>query len=119
LTDRTGEQVNDTLEFALLARVREVLAGSPSTEIELRRLAEQADAWALTLDAQLRASEVRLAELAGDTASPLVAIADELRRIEKLAAELRDTRTCVDALSTRSRELRNVWLVQQGGQPPS
>ncbi len=111
--------MSETLEFALLARMREVLAGSPASEVELRKLLEQTDAWARTLEGQIQASETRLAELAADAASPLAAMTGELRRIEKLRPELRDLRSRIDELATRARELRTGWLLEQAPPDPS
>lgn len=104
---------SETLEFVLIARLREVLLGAPATELELRRLSEHADAWARTLQGQLHASEARLADLSDDASSPLSAMADELRRIEKLRPELRDVRCHIAELDGRSRELRRLWLLEQ------
>src|SRR5205085_7714343 len=101
------------LEFALLVRVREVVGGSPATEVELRKLSEEADAWARTLEAQLEASEARLQALVGDPVAPIAALAEELRRIEKLRPELVAVRAQVVALEGRARELRTIWLTGQ------
>ena len=46
----------ETLDFALLTRLREVLGDRPATETELRTLGEQGDAWARTLQAQTESS---------------------------------------------------------------
>jgi hypothetical protein len=109
-----------TVEFALLVRLREVAAGFPATEVDLRRLAEEADAWARTLEAQIDSSEQRLAALVDDGASSLSGVADELRRLAKLRPELSELRTQLDALERRSRELRTRWLLDQAGpQPPA
>jgi chromosome segregation ATPase len=112
--------MDSTVEFALLARLREVAAGFPATEVDLRRLAEEADAWARTLEAQIQASEERLAALVDDASSPLSGVADELRRIAKLRPELNELRAQLDALEQRSRELRTRWLLEQASsQPPA
>ena len=103
---------SETLEFALLARLREVLAGAPASEVELRKLSEQTDAWARTLAGQLEASETRLAALVGDPESSLAEMADELRRIELLRPELRDLRARIEELDIRARELRTGWLLE-------
>lgn len=103
----------EALEFDLLVRLREVLAGSATTEVELRRLSEQADAWARTLHAQVEASELRLGELTADSASSLAAIADELRRIEELRPQLSELRSQLEELNARARELRTAWLLEQ------
>jgi hypothetical protein len=101
------------LEFALLVRVREVVDGSPATEVELRKLSEETDAWARTLEAQLEASEARLQALVADPVAPIAALAEELRRIEKLRPELVAVRAQVVALEGRARELRTIWLTGQ------
>jgi chromosome segregation ATPase len=105
--------VTDDLEFALLARLREVVDGTPVSEVELRKLSEQGDAWARTLEAQLRASEERVEQLNADGESSLSAIADELRRIERLRPELNELRTQLVGLNARARELRTAWLLSQ------
>ena len=96
----------------MLARLREVLAGAPASEVELRKLSEQTDAWARTLAGQLEASETRLAALVGDPESSLAEMADELRRIELLRPELRDLRARIEELDIRARELRTGWLLE-------
>jgi hypothetical protein len=105
--------MSETLEFALLGRLREVLAGAPASEVELRKLSEQTDAWARTLEGQISASETRLAALTTDATSSLAEIADELRRIETLRPELRDLRAHIEELGVRARELRTRWLLEQ------
>ena len=105
--------MTDDLEFALLARLREVVDGAPVSEVELRRLAEQGDAWARTLEGQIRASEERVEALNADGESSLAEIAAELRRLEKLRPELSDLRTRLADLTTRTRELRTAWLLQR------
>jgi hypothetical protein len=105
--------MSETLEFALLARLREVLAGAPASEVELRRLSEQTDAWARTLAGQIAASETRLAALETDSASSLAEMADELRRIELLRPELRELQARIEELGVRARELRTGWLLEQ------
>jgi chromosome segregation ATPase len=109
--------MSETLEFALVARVREVLAGAPATEVELRTLSEQADAWARALAGQIEASEARLRELTAEADSSLAAIADELRRVEKLRPELSDLRARTAELQTRARELRAAWLNELASRP--
>ncbi len=103
---------SERLEFALLARLREVLAGAPASEVELRKLSEETDAWARTLAGQLAASEARLAALEHDPESLLADMADELRRIDTLRPELRELRARIDELDVRARELRTGWLLE-------
>jgi hypothetical protein len=105
--------VTDTLDSALIARLREVLADEPSTESELRALSEQADAWARILEAQIQGSERRLDDLTADSATPLREIAAELRRVEKLSPARREMRFLLAELEARSRELRTAWLLRQ------
>ena len=50
----------ESLDFALIKRLREVLDSRPPTEAELRSLTEQAEAWALTLNGQVESSERRI-----------------------------------------------------------
>jgi len=102
----------ETLDFALTARLREVLADQPATEGELRTLSEQADAWVRTLQAQIQASERRLRELTADPATPLTEIAVELRRVETLRPELVEMRSLLSDLAKRAHELRAAWLKQ-------
>jgi chromosome segregation ATPase len=109
--------MSETLEFALITRLREVLAGAPATEVELRTLSEQADAWGRALEGQIEASEARLRALAADAESSLAAIADELRRLEKLRPELTDLHARIEELRTRSRELRTAWLTELATRP--
>jgi hypothetical protein len=81
--------VTDDLEFALLARLREVVEGAPASEVELRKLSEQGDAWARTLEGQIRASERRLRELAMLVlAGELALVSAELRHLGPLARPL-------------------------------
>jgi predicted RNase H-like nuclease (RuvC/YqgF family) len=100
----------DQLDLALVKRLRRVVAGEVATESELRTLAEEADGWVRATEAQLRAAEERLGELNADRASPLTAIATEVRRVEALSRELQEARRLVDGLEARTRELRTAWL---------
>jgi hypothetical protein len=106
-----------TLDSALTARLREVVAGGSVTEAELRELTEQADGWARSLQAQISAGERRLAKLTADPAGSMVEIADELRRVESLRPELGEVRGLLADLETRARELRAAWLRAASGQP--
>ena len=103
----------DTFSPALTARLREVLADGPATESELRSLAEEADAWARTLRAQIGSSERRVRELSTDPATALAPIASELRRIESLRPELVELSSLMDELERRARSLRTEWLLRQ------
>jgi len=103
----------NALNFDLTARLREVLADRPPTESQLRTLGEEAEAWARALEAQIRASERRIRELASDPESTLTEIAAELRRVETLRPELIEITALRDELDHRARELRTQWLLRQ------
>jgi hypothetical protein len=105
--------LRETLDFALLTRLRAVLGDQPATETELRALGEQADAWARTLQAQTESSERRLETLAADSHAPLTEIADELRRLAKLRPALTEVTGLLADLETRTRALRTTWLAHQ------
>jgi len=103
-------RLSDQLDLALVARLRQVVAGEVATESELRTLADGADGWLRATQAQLRASEERLAALNGDQASPLAEIAAEVRRAETLSREREEARELLEGLERRTRELRTAWL---------
>ena len=100
----------DQLDLALVARLRQVVAGEVATEGELRTLADGAGGWLRATQARLRASEERLAALNADPASPLAEIAAEVRRAETLSRERDEARELVEGLERRTRELRTAWL---------
>jgi hypothetical protein len=100
----------DQLDLALAERLRQVVDGQEASESEMRTLADHAGGWARATDAQLRATEDRLAELDADPASPLAEIAAELRRVETLSREREEVRRLSDGLERRTRELRTAWL---------
>jgi hypothetical protein len=100
----------DQLDLALAERLRQVVGGQEASESEMRTLADHAGGWARATDAQLGASEDRLAELDADPASPLAEIAAELRRVETLSREREEIRRLSDGLERRTRELRTAWL---------
>ncbi len=112
------EAVAGRLDFALIARLREVAGDTPATESELRVLAEQADGWARALTGQIEASERRLRKLSAAGAD-LVDLADELRRLETLHPQLEEVRSLGTALDARARELRTSWLLHQAESSPS
>jgi hypothetical protein len=99
-----------TLDSALAARLREVVAGGSVTESALRELTEQADEWIRSLEAQIWASERILAKLTAEPAGSMVDIAEELRRVKALRPELGEVRGLIADLETRARELRATWL---------
>jgi chromosome segregation ATPase len=101
------------LDFALMKRLREVLADRPATESELRALKEQAEAWARTVGGQLESSERRIRRLNQNPASSLAQIASELRRVEHLRPQLDEVRDLLADLENRSRQVRTEWLLSQ------
>jgi hypothetical protein len=103
----------EQLDFTLIKRLREVRDHRPATESELRLLAEQAEAWARTVNGQIQASERRLRRLNANPASSLAQIAGELRRVEKLRPQLNEVRSLLADLENRARELRTQWLLSQ------
>jgi predicted RNase H-like nuclease (RuvC/YqgF family) len=100
----------EKLDLALVARLREVVAGEAATEAELRALDDEAGGWARATEAQLHAAEGRLTELNADPASRLAEIAAEVRRVDALSRELQDARRLIEGLERRTRELRTAWL---------
>jgi chromosome segregation ATPase len=111
----------ESLDFALITRLREVLDSRPATETELRTLKEQAEAWERTVNGQLAASERRIRRLNSNPASSLAKIAGELRRVENLRPQLNEVRSLLAELENRARELRTEWLLSQAssGKTPS
>jgi chromosome segregation ATPase len=101
------------LDFALMKRLREVLADRPATESELRTLKEQAEAWARTVGGQIESSERRIRRLNQNPASSLAQIASELRRVEQLRPQLDEVRDLLADLENRSRQVRTEWLLSQ------
>ena len=100
----------EKLDLALVTRLRQVVAGEPATEAELRGLDDAAGGWLRSTEAQLHAGEQRLTALNGDPASPLAEIASEVRRVEALSRELQEARRLLAGLERRTRELRTAWL---------
>jgi hypothetical protein len=100
----------DRLDLALTTRLRQVVGGQPTTESELRTLADQAGGWARATEAQLRSAEARLERLNADPASPIAQIAAEVRRAEALKRELEEARSLIAGLEERARELRTAYL---------
>jgi hypothetical protein len=99
-----------TLDSALTARLREVVAGGSVTESALRELSEQADDWASSLEAQIWAGERMLAHLTADPAGSMTEIAEELRRVKALRPALVEVRRLRAMLDLRARELRATWV---------
>jgi phage-related minor tail protein len=102
--------VPDTVDSALTARLRQVLASGGVTESELRELTGQAAGWQRALEGQIAAGEQRLSQLSSDPGSSIIEIADELRRVESLRPELAEVRGLLAELESRARELRAAWL---------
>jgi hypothetical protein len=98
------------LDFALVTRLRQVVAGEVATEAELRALDDEAGGWLRATEAHLRAAEDRLTSLNSDRATPLADIAAEVRRVEALSRELDEARRLIEGLERRTRELRTAWL---------
>jgi predicted RNase H-like nuclease (RuvC/YqgF family) len=107
--------VSETPDFALLERLRAVIAEQPATETELRTLTEEADGLVRALSAQMAGSEARLDELNADPESSFAEIAAELHRVELLRPKLEEARSLLKELETRARELRTAWLLRQSG----
>ena len=108
----------DRLDLALVKRLREVVGGRPTTESELRTLADLAGGWARATEGQLRAAERRLAKLNADPTSELGAMAAEIRRVEILSGEMEEARTLLAGLEERTRELRTAWLKYHADSAP-
>lgn len=108
----------DKLDLALVKRLREVVAGAPAVESELRTLADQAGGLARATEAQLRAAERRLAKLNADPTSELGEMATEIRRAETLSGELDEARSLLTGLEERTRELRTAWLKHHADSAP-
>jgi chromosome segregation ATPase len=100
----------EKLDLALVTRLRQVVAGEPATEAELRALDDEAGGWLRATEAQLHSAELRLTELNADPASPLAEIASDVRRVEALSRELQEARRLMEGLERRTRELRTAWL---------
>jgi hypothetical protein len=103
----------ERLDSRLIARLRETVARESLTEAELRDLSSQADGWARSLRAQIRASERRVRQLTADETSGVAEIADELRRLELLRPQLAQVEEIGAELEKRARELRTAWLLAQ------
>lgn len=100
----------ESLDAALKERLRAVLDRQPVTEAELRKLAEEGDACARILGAQLARDEQRLGDLAADPASSLSDIASTLRAVNELRPDVEELETLLAGLEGRARELRGSWL---------
>jgi chromosome segregation ATPase len=103
----------ESLDFALIRRLRDVLGSTPSTETELRTLTEQAEAWRRTVSGQIESSERRIQRLNQNPGSSLAQIASELRRVERLRPQLQEVTTLLADLEQRARQVRTEWLLSQ------
>ena len=103
-------RLSEQLDLALVARLRHVVAGEVATESELRALADEAGGWLRATEAQLHASEERLATFNANPASSLAEIAAEVRRAEALSRERNEARRLLEGLERRTREPRTAWL---------
>jgi hypothetical protein len=99
-----------TLDVALKEQLRAVLDGRAVTEAELRKLAEEGRACALILEARVRRSERRLAELSADPESSLAEIAGEVRSANEARPDLDELRALLADLDARAREFRATWV---------
>ncbi len=104
-----------SLEFALISRLRDVVRDCPATEADLRSLREEGEAWRRTLQAQIDGSERRLEQLTARRETPLYEIASELRRVETLRPQLDELQSLLTSLEERARQLRTAWLARQAG----
>jgi hypothetical protein len=102
--------VPESLDAALKERLMAVLDRQPVTEAELRKLAEEGDACARILGAQLERDEQRLGELSADPSSSLSEIAATLRAVNELRPDVEELETLLAGLEGRARELRGSWL---------
>jgi hypothetical protein len=101
------------LDSALRERLRSVLEDPERrvTEAELRRLAEEGDAFSRILRAELERLEQRLAERDSDPASSLGAITNAFRRVHDFRAHVDELDTLLTALDERAREVRASWVL--------
>lgn len=109
----------EKLDLVLTTRLREVVAGESAAESELAELSDHASGLARALEAQVRASEKRLAKLNADPGSPLTEIASELRRVDALIGQLDEARALSAGLERRTREIRTDWLKRRAESRPS
>jgi hypothetical protein len=98
------------LDTALIAQLRAVVRGAPTTESELGTLWGEADGWRRALQAQIDGSERRLQGLADDAAPQLAEVTAELRRLDRLHPLLEDVTGLLTDLEQRARQLRATWI---------
>jgi hypothetical protein len=99
-----------TLDTALIAQLRAVVRGAPTTESELRQLWEEADGWRRALQGQIDGSERRLQGLADEPAPQLAEVTAELRRLDRLHPQLEEVQDLLTDLEQRARQLRATWI---------
>jgi hypothetical protein len=99
-----------TLDTALIAQLRAVVRGAPTTESELRQLWEEADGWRRALQGQIDGSERRLQGLADEPAPQLAEVTAELRRLDRLHPQLEEVQGLLTDLEQRARQLRGTWI---------
>jgi hypothetical protein len=97
-------------DAVLLARVREIVRGNATTEAELRKLRDQADALARVLQVQIEASERRIRRSNRTPGAPIAEVASELRRAADLRPQLEELLSLTSQLDDRARELRSSWI---------
>lgn len=100
------------LDDTLRVRLTEILRWQPTTESELRRLAEEGGACERILRARLEHAESRLKALTEDAASSLAEVVSELHDVRELRAELDELRARLADLDVQARELRASWLAR-------
>lgn len=100
------------LDDSLRIRLTETLRRQPTTESELRRLAEEGGACERILAARLERGESRLRALTAEASSSLLDIAAELHEVREFREELDELRAFLADLDVRARELRAGWLAQ-------
>ena len=100
----------EKLDLALAARLRQVVAGEVVSEAELRALDDEAGGWLRATEAHLHSAEDRLTRLNSDPATPLAAIAAEVRRAEALSRERDEALHLIGGLEQRTREVQTAWL---------
>ena len=108
-------EVRLELDTALKERLHRVLDDPQRlvTEAELRKLSEEGRACKLILGADLERLERQLAQLDGDPASSLGAIATAFRRTHDFRMHLEELNGLLSALENRARELRTSWLLDE------
>jgi chromosome segregation ATPase len=99
-----------SLDQDLVVRLRDVLERRPTTEAELRRLAEESDACERLLQARLERRESELDELSAGAGS-ITEIASTLTEIRGLRSELEELRGLLEGLDAHARFLRGRWAL--------